>query len=212
MELSRREREQFERENYIITKSIELFCEYGFDSVSMDQIAKESEFTKRTLYRYFQSKEDLYFAAALRGHQCLYDILIQAIAQDGTGFEKITKAFYAYYDYCKTYPKLSQLVNKRQYSKLQNTDENFHYYKKFFEVDQKIFQELRQLYDIGLADKSIRSDEDIEYLTYSTIYSAVSFFHLYTFTGASFTNHLKLDDEKFVSFTIKHMLDQIKAN
>lgn len=211
MELSRREREQQERENYIITKSIELFCEYGFESVSMDQIAQESEFTKRTLYRYFQSKEDLYFAAALRGHQHLYDILKESIGKGATGYEKIRSAFYAYYDYCRTYPALAQLVNKRQYSKLAKADITSPYYKKFFDVDQLIFRELRQLYEMGTADKSIRSDCDIEYLTYTTIYSSVSFFHLFSFTGASYTNHLGLDSEKFVSFTIDLMLDQIKA-
>ncbi len=211
MELSRHEREQLERENYIITKSIELFCENGYENVSMDQIAKESEFTKRTLYRYFQSKEDLYFAAALRGHQHLYDSLKKAMAKGDTGFEKLRSVSYAYYDFCKDYPSLAQLVNKRQYSMLQKADEALPYYKKFFEVDQMIFLEMRQLYELGVADKSIRSDDDIEYLTYSTIYSTVSFFHLYTFTGTSFTKHLKLDSDKFVSFTIEHMLDQIKA-
>jgi AcrR family transcriptional regulator len=211
MELSRREREQLERENYIITKSIDLFCEYGFENVSMDQIAKESEFTKRTLYRYFQSKEDLYFAAALRGHQCLYNILKGTLTKGNTGFEKIRIAFYAYYDYCRTYPALAQLVNKRQYNILQSADLTSPYYKKFLDVDQLIFEELRELYEMGVADKSIRSDDDIEYLAYANIYTAVSFFHLYTFTGASYTNHLKLDSEKFVSFVIENMLDQIKS-
>jgi AcrR family transcriptional regulator len=211
MELSRREREQLERENYIISKSIELFFEYGFENVSMDQIAKESEFTKRTVYRYFQSKEDLYFAAALQGHQSLYKILKEAQSKGDTGYEKLRSTFYAYYDYCKTYPSLAQLVNKRQYSKIQNEDITSPFYKKFLEVDQLIFDEMRQLFESGIADKSIRFDMDIEYLTYTTIFSVVSFFHLYTFTGKSFTSHLNLDNDKFVSFTIEQMLDQIKA-
>lgn len=211
MEISRREREQQERENYIIAKSIELFCEHGFENVSMDQIAKESEFTKRTIYRYFETKEDLYFAAALRGHQKLYTILKEAISNGNTGFEKLRSSFYAYYEYTKTYPALAQLVNKRQYNKLQKADVTSPFYKKFFEVDQLIFDEMRRLYDIGVADKSVRCDEDIEYLTYTTMYSAISFFYLYTFTGTSFTNHIKLDSDKFVEYAIEHMLDQIKA-
>lgn len=211
MESSRREREQQEREQYIIAKAIELFCEYGFENVSMDQIAKESEFTKRTVYRYFQSKEDLYFAAALQGHQSLYKTMKNAREKGSTGFEKLRSCFYAYYDYCETYPALAQLVNKRQYSKLSKADTTSPFYKRFFEVDQLIFSEIRHLYEIGIADKSVRSDEDIEYLTYTTIYSAVSFFHLYTFSGASYTNHLHLDRDKFVTFAIEHILDQIKA-
>lgn len=211
MELSRREREQLERENYIVTKSIELFCEYGFENVSMDQVAKESEFTKRTLYRYFQSKEDLYFAAALRGHQSLYELIIEAAKKGKTGYEKIRFAFYAYYDYCKTYPALAQMMNKRHYGNLQKTEEPSMYYKRFFEVDQLIFKEMRQLYELGIQDQSIRSDQDIDYLTYGTLYSTVSFFHLYSFTGVSFTSHMKLDSEKFVAFFIENTLEQIRA-
>lgn len=212
MDLSRREREQQERENYIISKSIELFCEYGFENVSMDQIAKESEFTKRTVYRYFQSKEDLYFAAIFQGHQILYAILKESILNGNTGFEKLRSCFYAYYDYCKTYPALAQLVNKRQYIKLQKVDMASPFYLKFLELDQLIFDEIHHLFEIGIADKSIRSDDEIKYLTYTTIFSAVSFFHLYTFTGTSFTKHLNLDNDKFVAFTIEHVLNQIKAN
>lgn len=211
MELSRREREQLERENYIITKAIALFGEYGFENVSMDQVAKESEFTKRTIYRYFQSKEDLYFAAALKGHQTLYALIKEALNHGETGFEKIRSTFYAYYNYCKTYPALAQLVNKRHYGNLNKCEATSQYYKKFYEVDEIIFLEIRQLYELGMKDQSICSDDDMDYLTYGSIYSAVSFFHLYSFTGVSFTSHLNIDSEKFVSFVIEHTLDQIKA-
>lgn len=211
MELSRREREQQERENYIVSKSIQLFCEYGFENVSMDQIAKESEFTKRTVYRYFQSKEDLYFAAALQGHQILLKNLQDAQGKGNTGFEKIRYSFYAYYDFCKESPSLAQLVNKRQYFKLKKVDETSTFYQKFNKVNQLIFDEMRKLFEMGEADGSIRNDEDIDYLTYTTIYSAVSYFHLYSFTGISFTRSLNLDSDRFVYFSIDHMLAQIKS-
>lgn len=79
--LTRREREQLEREKLIITKAEELFCKHGFEKkVSMDDLAKESEFTKRTIYRYFTCKEDLFFAVALRGNQRLYDMIKKIVA------------------------------------------------------------------------------------------------------------------------------------
>ena len=85
------------------------------------------------------------------------------------------------------------------------------FYQKFNEVNQLIFVEMRKLFEMGVADGSIRNDEDIDYLTYTTIYSAVSFFHLYSFTGISFTKSLNLDSDKFVYFTIEHMIAQIKS-
>ncbi len=71
---------------------------------------------------------------------------------------------------------------------------------------------MRKLFEMGVADGSIRSDEYIDYLTYTTMYSVVSFFHLYTFTGISFTRSLNLNGDKFVYFSIEHMLAQIKRS
>lgn len=39
----------------------ELFTEFGYKSVSMDQIAQKSNVAKGTLYLYFKDKDDLFF-------------------------------------------------------------------------------------------------------------------------------------------------------
>ena len=43
----------------IVNNAMRLIHEDGFDSVTMERIAKECEITKRTLYRYFPVKEAL---------------------------------------------------------------------------------------------------------------------------------------------------------
>lgn len=52
----RRER----KKETIKNKAIELFDKYGVKKVSMDEIAKEAQVSKVTIYKYFQSKEDLF--------------------------------------------------------------------------------------------------------------------------------------------------------
>ena len=46
--LSRRERERLVREESMVEAAERLFSEHGFENVSMDAIAKEAEFTKRS--------------------------------------------------------------------------------------------------------------------------------------------------------------------
>jgi AcrR family transcriptional regulator len=58
--LSRKERERKVRENEIIQAAEKILKTKGYNDTSMDEIAKEAQFTKRTLYQYFQNKEDLY--------------------------------------------------------------------------------------------------------------------------------------------------------
>ena len=46
----------------ILQTALILFGEYGYDGVSMDMLARESGYSKATLYQYFKDKETLYSA------------------------------------------------------------------------------------------------------------------------------------------------------
>lgn len=48
-----------EKKEQVITVARDLFHKYGFKKVSMDEIAKYSGVTKKTIYSYFKSKEEL---------------------------------------------------------------------------------------------------------------------------------------------------------
>ena len=47
------------KDDQIITAAKKLFTKYGFKKVSMDEIASEAGVTKKTVYTYFSSKEEL---------------------------------------------------------------------------------------------------------------------------------------------------------
>jgi len=44
---------------YIIEEADKLFCQYGFKSVTMDDIAKHLGMSKKTIYRHFSDKDEL---------------------------------------------------------------------------------------------------------------------------------------------------------
>lgn len=50
----------------IIKTAEKLFYSIGINETTMDKLAKESGFTKRTLYSYFNSKEDIYYEVMLK--------------------------------------------------------------------------------------------------------------------------------------------------
>lgn len=211
MNLSKREREQLERENIIIETATELFSEHGFENVTMDTVANKADFTKRTIYRYFSSKEDLFYATALKGHQYLYDMLSASSNKGNTGYEKISLLYYTYYEFIVRYPKHSQIVNSRRYTRTENLDQTSPYYKKFNELDRKLFESLRQTFLSGKEDGSIRSDVDIHKLAFSSIYITVGFFNLATTTGDTFTKHFGFEKDEFIKFSIDRLLETIKV-
>lgn len=47
------------KRNIILEKSLELFFSYGIQHITMDDIAKKSGVSKKTIYKYFENKSDL---------------------------------------------------------------------------------------------------------------------------------------------------------
>jgi AcrR family transcriptional regulator len=54
-----RERKKLRTREAISTAAIELFVEHGFDQVSITQVAEAADVSRRTLFAYFPTKEDL---------------------------------------------------------------------------------------------------------------------------------------------------------
>ena len=48
------------KKEIVIEKARDLFRHYGYKKVSMDEVAKEANVTKKTIYTYFKDKEDLF--------------------------------------------------------------------------------------------------------------------------------------------------------
>ena len=65
-----------EVKSYIIEESDKLFCQYGFKSVTMDDIAKHLGMSKKTIYQHFSDKDELVtllIKAKLDTQECLME-------------------------------------------------------------------------------------------------------------------------------------------
>jgi AcrR family transcriptional regulator len=57
----------------ILDAALRVFGTRGFDEPSMDDVAAEADYTRRSLYRFFSSKEELGMALAVRSCQRLME-------------------------------------------------------------------------------------------------------------------------------------------
>lgn len=76
--MGRKERSLKEKElrcGDIIDAAERVFFSKGYENTSMDEVAKEAEFSKRTVYLYFSSKEQIYYEIMVRGYRLLTDML-----------------------------------------------------------------------------------------------------------------------------------------
>ena len=60
-----------EKSVYIVEKVRQLYQQYGIKSVTMDDVARHLGISKKTLYEYFQDKEDLVRKVVLLDHEKL---------------------------------------------------------------------------------------------------------------------------------------------
>ncbi|CAD0318435.1 TetR/AcrR family transcriptional regulator [Xanthomonas hortorum] len=72
-----------EKREAIVQAASEVFLELGFEGASMSQIAARVGGSKRTLYGYFSSKEELFVAFAKDMSDRYFDPLLRALSQSG---------------------------------------------------------------------------------------------------------------------------------
>lgn len=83
----------------------------SYDRLTIDDVAREAEYSKKTVYSYFRSKDEIRLALLNRKFNLLYEKLQDAIAGNGKrGIEKIVLLGRAYYGFAKEYPEYMQAI------------------------------------------------------------------------------------------------------
>ena len=77
-----RDEKKAESRRRILESAREVFFRDGFMKANLDEVAEKAGVAKGTLYRYFESKADLYVAVLTRNHEIFHD-LIKAASERG---------------------------------------------------------------------------------------------------------------------------------
>lgn len=104
--IERKEREKLARKTEITNAAERIFFKKGFENSTMDDIAKEAEFTKKTIYSYFKSKEELYFEIMLSAFNILNELFDKVVSENSKSseIEKISKFGKAFIEFSRKYP------------------------------------------------------------------------------------------------------------
>lgn len=99
----RKRQEKEIRRQDIIEAAERVFFTKGYDNSSMDEVAKEAEFSKRTIYIYFSSKEQIYYEIMIRGYKLLIHMLEDSFARETpqTSREELGCIFFTLYTFSK---------------------------------------------------------------------------------------------------------------
>ncbi|OOM79592.1 bacterial regulatory protein, tetR family [Clostridium puniceum] len=151
----------------------------------MDDIAKEAEFTKKTIYSYFKSKDELYFEIMLLGYNILNELFDKVIKENSkkSEIEKIRKLG-------ETFVKFSK--DNHGYFKVISDYEN----KEFdFQVDDDNCL-IKKSYIVGEHSLEILNDCIINGIKKGELIDHIDSYTISLMLWSSFTGYIGLINKK----------------
>lgn len=97
------ERRRQEKKETIMCTALELFKQYGFNKVSISDIASKASVSQVSIYNFFQSKENLKNEVLKNLWENYYQSIMSIINSDAIIQNKIENFFYTVIDYTRNY-------------------------------------------------------------------------------------------------------------
>ena len=96
----------------MILAAEQIFFAEGFANAKMEDIARQANCSKTTIYTYFESKENLYMAITYRAFENLMEIYYLTLDKhfNKSGFERVAAIFKAYLEFSEKQYNYQQLL------------------------------------------------------------------------------------------------------
>lgn len=165
----RKQREKEQRKTEIIDAAERLFFSRRYEDVSMEDIAREVELNKATLYLYYENKETLFATIVLRGVRILEEKYRVCREKKAPGIVKVALMGQAYYQFSTEYPDYLRQIHFFGSERFSQENPYTAEIGKGYGTCRKILQDaIRE----GISDGTIRADLD-PFLT--SMYLMISF-------------------------------------
>ncbi len=208
-DLSRRNKEKQAHEKEILAAAEKIFCLKGYEDASMDEIAKEAQFTKRTVYQYFENKDDLYFGVVLKGFKKLFTKITEANKKEPSGYDKLERSCRSYYQFYKDNPDIIRLIN--YWGNVQQKTSTVGRYKnELIEFNNIMLRDIADIIEEGKTDGSIQFGLETDKTALCLMFLITGFYNQLSTTGANFMEHFSQDQEEFSSCAIDLVIKPLR--
>lgn len=142
----------------VIAAAEELFIEKGYDKTTMDDISSKAQYSKRTVYIHFQSKEEIYSYFILKGFELLKKKLNEALNSSTDFMQQFQRFCQTLMDFHDNSPEYFNGVSAC-HSKQLDFENCLDIEKDVYHANEEIYQVLenflRNAQDEGIVIKNI---------------------------------------------------------
>ena len=175
----RKEREKEIRRSDIIEAAETVFFTKGYDRATMDDVAKKAEFSKRTVYVYFNSKEQIYFEIMARGYRLLIHMLKEQLEKSCDAVETIRQIALTFYQFSLEQPDYFKAIMEYENGELDFKSENPDSSREeCYALGEEILGYLTSAIEAGITENAIRSDLDVTKTALVLWASMIGVFHI----------------------------------
>jgi AcrR family transcriptional regulator len=185
------------KQQFIVDAAITLIEKIGIENIRMEDIASASDYTKRTLYVYFTSKDEILLWALTDDLINRWNYQKEQIIAGKNGLDKLNIWAFSLYDYCKKNPHSLQIQNYISYHFVRADKVNESIFERFKSINDELAQGLRNIFKLGTEDGSFRKEIEIDITISQFLYSyrailSRAFSDSYSFQDfdkSTYTNH-----------------------
>jgi AcrR family transcriptional regulator len=205
-ELSKRDANKIKNKELLIAAAEKLFLQKDFENTMMDDVSKEAGLTKRTIYQYFNSKEDLFFAVAVKGTRQLISYCEEAIHDGKNALEKIRLVNKAFYQFYMDNPGMFRIMNYLPDNKL--NFETSSSYRELGTLKDIAIKHYMDIVDEGKSDGSINPNLDTKKAVYFGFCSSMGLLNMISAMDKGFFwQRDGLDENDFLLFSLNLLAD-----
>ncbi len=157
--LSRKEREFLQREQLIIDTAKDIIGQEGFNNLTMERIAAEIEYSKGTVYKHFNSKEEVVTAIGRCCMDNLLDMFERASHYPGNNRERLAAIGLAHSLYAQLHPvelQNMQFISSQAVREKVSTDIQ----QEVLLREQKITEKVSSIVKQAMQDGDIKAPHD----------------------------------------------------
>jgi AcrR family transcriptional regulator len=184
--VNRKEMEKESRMGFITAAARRLFGEKGIENTTMEDIAASSNYTRRTLYSYFKSFDEICLLVLLEDQAIRWELQKKAVAAADTGLAKLRAWAESLYQFVRDNPQYVRLEVYWDYRGLNPRLIGRKLFTRFRERNDELADGLRDIFRLGITDGSMRPDLQVDMCISQFLYSFRSILNRAMSPGYSF--------------------------
>ena len=192
----------------ILSAAEKLFLKKGVTATTIDDISKASEYSRRTIYVYYESKEDILYHIILKGLVSLKDDLTAALQQQKDFIEQYRTICNAMEKYQANCPQSADSVNQMKSGDI-DLNSIPQVILQIFELGTDINKLLADYIEQGKRQGVVRSDIEPMKTVYIMWGSITSLLSLVQNKGQFLEKEFSASQESFLEYGFRQIINSI---